>query len=117
MSRRGSLLARALSAHLTTGRPLVLPAGGKILWSAFAALSAERTMSMTGPNPITFAEIESWARLNRYPLLPHHVSIIRAMDDAWLTHAYTTGKSADGPSLPQSPGQPLTAAAFDAVFA
>jgi hypothetical protein len=70
---------------------------------------------MAGPNPISATEIDAYARLRRLPLSEAHLSIIRALDDAWLAHAYA--KQGDGKDAPRrSSGQKITAAAFDAVF-
>lgn len=110
-------LVDAIKAHLATGRPATVPEAGRLLWSIFSGLSAARTYNMAGPNPISAAEIDAYARLHRWPLSESHLSIIRALDDAWLAHVYAKkdGKG-DIPVSRRSSGQKITPAAFDAVF-
>lgn len=85
MHRLQSQLVSALQENLRRreDRPQI-PEAGRLLWAAFLELDATRSFSATGPSPITYAEIESWARINRYPLAPHHVAILRAMDAALI---------------------------------
>lgn len=115
-------LSDALRQHLAGGKPVV-PEAGVLLWNLFMEISASRTYHAAGPNPISYAEIEAYARLHRWPLAPHHVASIRALDDAWLEHAYRKQDAAlatpDGKSFDArryANAQPLTAASFDAVF-
>ena len=56
------------------------------------------------------------ARLYRWPLQPHHIEIIRAMDDAWLAHTYRQKDDATTKAAQIKHAQPLTPEAFDAVF-
>ncbi len=119
MSKLSITLAAALRRHLAGGKPVV-PEAGVLLWNLFMEISASRTYHAAGPNPISHAEIEAYARLHRWPLAPHHTAVIRALDDAWLEHAYRKmesgkdGKTFDGRRYANA--QPLTAAGFDAVF-
>uniref|UniRef100_UPI003BAC5764 phage tail assembly chaperone n=1 Tax=Stappia sp. TaxID=1870903 RepID=UPI003BAC5764 len=113
-------LERALSDAIAAAKPVV-PEAGVLLWNLFMELSAGRTYNAAGPNPIAYAEIEAFARLHRWPLQPHHVAIIRAMDDAWLARAYRkmqgSEKNADAFDGRQTAKAPLlTASGFDAVF-
>lgn len=115
-----SLLVAALRRHLAGGKPVV-PEADVLFWNLFMEISASRTYHAAGPNPVSFAEIEAYARLHRWPLRPHHVAIIRALDDAWLEHAYrkqeggeADRKSFDGRRAALAPQ--LTAGSFDAVF-
>ena len=110
-------LVAALKAHLASGsKPVVLEAG-ELLWLAFGELSATRTTGFAGPNPITYAEIEAWARLNRWPLQPHHVAVIRALDDAFIEHVYAQRPGVPGGKVAlRSSGHAVNPAAFDAVF-
>lgn len=103
-------LKRALLAAATSSKPGV-PEAGLLLWHAFVRLSNARSYSQLGPNPISHAEIEAYARLMRLPLTPHHVETLRAMDEAWLAQV----QSGQG-ATPQGKAQPLTAGMFDAVF-
>lgn len=117
-----NLLVNALKRHLAGGKPVV-PEAGVLLWNLFMQISASRTYHAAGPNPITYAEIEAYACLHRWPLQSHHLDTIRALDDAWLEYAYrqqgkATGgkddKTFDSRRYANRPA--LTAAAFDAVF-
>jgi len=109
------LLVAVLRRHLAGGRSPV-PEVGYFLWSCFCQLSAARTYQMSGPNPISYAEIEAWARLHRWPLRPDHIAAIRALDDVYLEHAYATaGKKEAGFSAPTD-APVINPAAFDAVF-
>lgn len=119
MNDLATLLAAALRRQLAGGKPVV-PEAGVLLWNIFMEISASRTYHAAGPNPISHAEIMSYGHIYRWPLQPHHVAIIRALDDAWLEHAYSRmskgkdGNTFDGRRAANS--QPLTAASFDAVF-
>lgn len=109
-------LVAAMRKHLHTGARPAVPEAGQTLWQIFASLSAKRTYHASGPNPIAYAEIEAYARLHRWPLRPHHVEMIRALDQAWLDHAYAQMDSGDGKPPRRASGQAINAAAFDAVF-
>ena len=113
-------LERALVDAVTAAKPVV-PEAGVLLWNLFMELNASRTYNAVGPNPISYAEIEAFARLHRWPLQPRHVAIIRAMDDAWLAHAYRKMQGSekdadafDGRRAAEAPT--LTTSGFDAVF-
>lgn len=109
-------LVASLETHVATGRPPDVPEAGALLWRRhFAELCGTRSYGPNGPNPIAFAEIEAWARLMRWPLQPHHVAAIRALDDAWLEHAYARRSAGDRKTLPASSGQALTPALFDLI--
>jgi hypothetical protein len=107
-------LVEAMRRHLATGRAVMVPEAGRLLWHWFVALSATRTYHMAGPNPISHGEIAAYMRLYRWPLSDSHLSIIRALDDAWLEHAYAKQAGKERPA--RSSGQKVTPAAFDAVF-
>lgn len=111
-------LVAALRQNLATRKPVPLPEAGRLLWRIFGEISATRTYNQAGPNPISHQEIAAYARLARWPLQPHHVAVLRAMDEAYLEHAYS--KQANAPdgvkTLPPSSGQAVNAAVFDAVF-
>lgn len=114
MTRIQRQLTETLLHHLT-GSPVAVPEGGRLAWRWFTDLNAARSYGMAGPNPISYAEIEAYARLHRWPLEPRHVDLITAMDRAWLDHAWVgVGKSHLGSSAGR--GQEMTPEAFDAVF-
>ncbi|WP_144421186.1 phage tail assembly chaperone [Ahrensia marina] len=100
-------IVEALEQHLKTGKSLKVPEAGEWLWSLFCQISRSRTYHANGPNPLQWAEIESWMQLYRWPLEPHHIDIICALDDAWIRHSR---------SDQQAPSQPINTGAFDAVF-
>lgn len=107
------LLCRALKAHLAGGKARP-PEGSGILWGAFLALSRTRSTGPNGPNPITFAEIEAWARLTRTPLEPRHVEILAAMDAIWMDKVYERQRQPEGTkALPQRSNEAMTPALFD----
>jgi hypothetical protein len=92
-----------------------MPEQLKILFSAFVDISTSRTSGFSGPNPLQWSEIESWARLNRWPLSPRHIRLLRAIDQAWLEDFY---ENAQFPLTGGRGGvnQPCTPQSFDAVF-
>jgi hypothetical protein len=109
-------LAGAMKSYLSTGAKPIIPEAGALLWQIFAQIADSRTWHAAGPNPISYAEIEAWARLHRWPLQPHHVAALRALDNAFIEQTYATKLRGDGKAIPRSSGQAVTPAAFDAVF-
>lgn len=73
-----------------------MPEAGRLIWSWFGALNGSRTYHMSGPNPISYAEIEAWARLHGWSLSQRHIDAIRALDDAWLDHVQAKQANRDG---------------------
>jgi hypothetical protein len=112
------LMCEYLRRQLNGVAMMAIPAGGELLWRWFIDISSGRTYGMSGPNPISFTEIQSYAAVSRWPILPHHVIILRAMDAVWLENAYA--KKADAPegtkTLPPRSKGKLTAGMFDAMF-
>ena len=114
--RLEKLLTERLRSHLAGARPRV-PEPGLLLWSMFSDLNVSRSYNGPSPQPISHAEIEAWARLNRWSLEPHHVAILKALDGVWLDHAVErSGKTPTAGVINTRHAQPITAAAFDAVF-
>jgi hypothetical protein len=107
-------MVAALGQSLAGGKPPRLPAGGELAWRWFVALCRTRSMGFAAPSPLTYAEIEAYARLNRWPLEPHHVETILALDRAFLDHAGQPAGRA--PPRRQPPSTAITAEAFDAFF-
>lgn len=90
-------LCDALRRHLANGAPVRLPEAGRLLWRAFIDLDSTRSMHAAGPNPITYTEIEAWARINRYPLASHHVRVIKALDAVLIEHVnHKAGTGGEG---------------------
>lgn len=108
------LVGAVRKAHSGSSKPPI-PEAGRLLWSFFVELSTARTGNGFGPNPISHLQIAAWARLHRWPIHPHHIAIIRALDDAWLEQAYSKQADADG-NAPFGPSSPISADMFDAVF-
>lgn len=117
MMRLERHLVAALKAHLAGGPPLV-PEAGRLAWGWFLELSATRSWHASGPNPISFAEIDAWARLMRWPVEPRHVSLLRALDEAWLAHFYSKREKppADVKVLPTRSEHAITPGLLDALF-
>lgn len=110
--RMSATLRQQLAAR--SRRPL--PAGGDLLWTWFAELSAARAYNAAGPVPIAFADIEAYFRLTGWPAAPRHIAVLRSMDGAFLDHAAEVRASVLNNTMPSARRQKLTAAAFDAVF-
>lgn len=107
-------LCHVLRSHLSGSRAPV-PEAGRIAWGWFIDLCCTRTSNGFGPNPISYAEIEAYARLTRWPLEPRHIALIRAMDDVWLEHARKTLHRGEEKPAPSSAPK-ISPQAFDAVF-
>ncbi|MFS8124204.1 hypothetical protein QD336_17430 [Rhizobium sp. BR 250] len=88
------------------------------MWKWFIDLNRTRTFHMAGPNPISFAEIDAYARVSGWPISERHVAIITAMDGAFLSHhAQQSSKKPDGVKmLPPVSKVPLSAGLLDAMF-
>ena len=107
-------LLAALRDHLA-GEPPRPPEGSLPLWQAFSDLCAARTWHASGPNPISYADLDAYCRLMRWPFEPRHVAIITAMDVAWLDHV--RGKAgANGRSEAPRPSGDISPALFDSVI-
>lgn len=111
-------LGEAMKQHLVTGKAPRLPEAGRLFWQWFGELNGGRTWHQAGPNPIGHAEIEAWARLSRWPLKPHHVAAIRALDDAWLEHFYSkrAKPASEQKTLPPRSQHAVSPKIFDAIF-
>lgn len=110
------LLSSEIIRNLKAGDRPRIPAGGELLWKWFGDLSRTRPMGFGGPCPITYAEIDAYARLHRLPIEPRHVSVLVAMDRAFLD-ALDESKPPEGvKTLPPISTRPVTSALFDAAF-
>jgi len=54
------------------------------VWSFFLQLHQSRTMGFSGPNPITYSEIESWVKLTNNQPNPLDVGIIKRLDSLYM---------------------------------
>ncbi|MEQ8446913.1 MAG: hypothetical protein RIB57_13595 [Pelagibacterium sp.] len=116
--RRAVYEARVLAAFrgaLNKSNEPRPPAGSEFILNLFQALSATRSHTQGGPNPISYSEIEAYARLHRLPIEPRHVKMIVEMDRTWLEHAYASIGTGDA-QTPNRRRPTLDAASFDAVF-
>jgi hypothetical protein len=55
------------------------------LWEWFADLSRRRSNGGLAPNPVSFSEIDAWARLTGTAPTPWEVSVLTRLDDALLS--------------------------------
>lgn len=114
------MLEKRLCAEVTrnlkaSDRPRI-PAGGDLLWRWFGDLSRTRSIGIGGMSPITYSEIDAYARLHRLPIEPRHVATLIAMDRAFL-EAADLPRPPDGvKALPPISARPMTAGLFDAAF-
>ena len=115
MNRIERHLIHCMQQHLIGGRA-VIPEGGVLVWRWFLDLCRTRSSNGHGPNPISHAEIEAYARLQRWPLEPRHIDLVLALDRVWLDHmrGYQSAGLAHQPT--RISGQVITPEAFDAVF-
>lgn len=61
------------------------------MWEFFNELQTGRTSNGFGPNPLSFSEIESWARLTGRKVAPWEVRAIKQVDAVYL-ETLTNGK-------------------------
>ena len=61
-----------------------LPEAGEFVWQWFWEIDAARSNNGYTFQPLSFREIEAWARLTGITLIPDEVRILRAMDRARL---------------------------------
>ncbi|MBN9333632.1 hypothetical protein [Devosia sp.] len=96
------------------GKPGPFPDVGRLAWRWFNDLCRTRTSNGYGPNPLSYSEIEAYARLYRWSLEARHVDMILAMDRVWMEHA--RGGEGGISKTGSTPGMEMTPEAFDAVF-
>jgi len=112
------LEAQLVSAVSQT-KPKV-PEAGRLLWQWFGDLHETRTYGMSGPNPISYMEMDAWCRIYGVRPTPENVRILRAMDAAWLKWARQEQERAAaapaGKAVPHVSSQELSLKAFDVMF-
>lgn len=54
------------------------------VWNWFIELNSQRTSNGFGANPITFVDIQAWARLTHREPTPWEVKTLRRLDATWL---------------------------------
>lgn len=115
MSKLDRQLAASLTAHLA-GKSFSVPDAGRLAWRWFNDLSRTRTGTGYGPNPLSYAEIEAYARLYRWPLEPRHVDLILALDRAFLDHVARRQNVNAAGNANLVDGPPITLEGIDAIF-
>lgn len=78
-----SVAGRSVFAAAELTGPAFPPELG-YLWQWFMELHAARTFNAHGPNPITYAEIRSWAILTKARPTPWEVDLLRTLDLKWM---------------------------------
>ena len=61
-----------------------IPAGWEVFWEWFWELSSGRGHTGFGPQPLSWQDMEAWARISGIELQPWQALVFRAMDQAWL---------------------------------
>lgn len=89
-----------------------VPFAGRRVWGIFLELNATRAVGMAA-NPIAFAEIEAWSRMRREPVRPFELTMLRALDRAYLEAARA---KQDKPEKPVISARPFSFELFDAQF-
>jgi hypothetical protein len=89
-----------------------VPIAGRRVWSIFLELNASRSCGM-GPNPILPSEIKAYSRLRREPVRPFEVTMLRALDGAYMEAGQAGQQETEAPAVN---ARPMTPALFDAVF-
>lgn len=69
-----------------------LPDSLSVIWLAFCDLDLGRGGNGFGPNPLSWADIAAYSALNRTPLAPWHIDLIRRLDLACLAAASERAK-------------------------
>jgi len=87
-----------------------------LVWRCFIDLCGTRTYHAAGPHPISYAEIEAYARLHRLPLETRHIRLIRVLDRVWLEYANSKAAGKTTPDAAAKRDQGLNPQIFDALF-
>lgn len=66
------------------------------MWLAFLELNSGRGSSGFGPQPLSYQEIESWARLTRRHLTAWQVQLLKRLDAMYLSKQAKQKDKADG---------------------
>lgn len=71
----------------------------------FEELSAVRTYTMAGPQPISHAEIAAWSNLHGIGVLPEEVRFLKMLDMAYLSAAAESMSERNKPSKGSKDGK------------
>jgi hypothetical protein len=86
--------AKQLGLPVDTWQPKgVVPVLLQFAWELFLDLSATRTGTGFGPNPITYEAMLAWCALYGERLTPLEIGVVRKLDSVWLKvqHARHSG--------------------------
>lgn len=67
--------------------PTIFPRLLMHLWSAFCSLNSARTAGFSGPNPITYTELQAWKELTETPLSSWDIQVLKRLDQVYLRTA------------------------------
>jgi hypothetical protein len=65
------------------------------LWRGFLELCSARGSGGFGPEPLSYFEIESWARMTRRTLTGWQVRVLKMLDAVYLSHQAEQAKKHD----------------------
>jgi hypothetical protein len=71
--------------HLAEEEVPAVPWPLQHVWNDFMVLTARRSSSGFGMNPLSYAEIEAWARLTSRTLSPMETRLLMRLDDCLVT--------------------------------
>lgn len=109
-------LCALLKTTLTNSAPIRIEPEFRLYWQWFMDLNAARSWHANGPNPISYADISEYGRLHRWSMAPHHVAVLRAMDETYIEYFYASRGKGQHSLVSQKPSGELSTALFDAVF-
>lgn len=69
-----------------------VPEEGSIIWDWYWELRKAASNGFSGPNPLSFLEIEAWMRLMKIDLHSKSLQLILIMDQQYLSCWYTEQK-------------------------
>lgn len=75
-----------LSAYYKIYSGPQVPACLEHVWHWFHDLHSTRRAGFSGPDPLSFSEIQAWMNLTGTIVRPYEVQIIKALDNAFLKH-------------------------------
>jgi len=63
-----------------------IPEGGEYLWQLFWRISNRRLSNQSGPQPISFSEMQAFSACTGVNLEPFETDAVIAMDDSYRAH-------------------------------
>lgn len=55
------------------------------VWSYFLSIHQGRSYGISGPNPVSYQDIEAWSRLTGWTLTPWELSAVKKLDAVFLS--------------------------------